>query len=89
MEERIKIARSLGASWIAGMTQPENAAMLHVLRALDFQEMISTLPGVYQQASPPLDGVLFMLNLQAGNGQRVLVQGDANRFMLDLEGATK
>lgn len=62
METRLEIARSMGAQFVAGVTQPENAPMLHLLTSFGFQAKL-VIPGAYKQATPALAGVLFTVDL--------------------------
>ena len=59
LRHRIEIGRSVGAKCAVGMTQPDNAAMLHLLRTEGFDE-IRSIPSAYPDGR---DGVLFIKGL--------------------------
>ena len=60
LKYRVSIGQELGAKVAIGATQPDNAAMLHILRTEGFDE-IRTVPNAYPDGG---DGVLFLRNLE-------------------------
>ena len=62
MNARLEIGRSMGAAYAAGMTQPDNVQMLGLLQSMGFKE-VAKVPKVYTNVHPPLDGIVFRLDL--------------------------
>ena len=60
LKYRVTIGRAVGAQCAVGMTQPDNAAMLHILRSEGFEE-IRTIERAYPDGK---DGRLFIKKLK-------------------------
>jgi GNAT superfamily N-acetyltransferase len=61
-QKRLEIARDLGAVAFAGVTAPDNAAMLAIFKACGAVPL-HQVPGYYRYDTPPRDGIIHMIYL--------------------------